>query len=325
MNMQIRSKRLNFLARALMLGAIGCASQQGSAGAQPVRGSAGPYEMEVLVNGVSAPTFFHGGESYVMGQLGERYTLRVHNRSARRVEAVVSVDGRDVIDGKPADFRGKRGYLVPAFGFVDVDGWRLSARQAAAFRFSGVPDSYAGRMGNARNVGVIGVAMFPERVYMPRPQPIYPQYRTPYSSSARKGQRMADDSFDGSSTQAAPSVAPSAGSPARSEEASGVGALADNEMKRDRAKSSYRPGLGTEFGEAVSSNITEVAFIRQNSSQPSAMLGLRYNNRDGLMAAGVNVDGCCGVADDVDLRRTASPFPASSRNYATPPQNWQRY
>ena len=39
------------------------------------------------------------------------------------MEAVVSVDGRDVIDGKPADFRNKRGYLVPAWGSVDIDGF----------------------------------------------------------------------------------------------------------------------------------------------------------------------------------------------------------
>ena len=81
--------------------------------------------------------------------MGERYTLRIWNRSGRRIEAVVSVDGRDVVDGKPGDFRNKRGYLVPAWGSVDIDGWRLSERQAAAFRFTSVANSYAGRMGSA--------------------------------------------------------------------------------------------------------------------------------------------------------------------------------
>src|SRR5439155_19145072 len=105
-----------------------------------------------------------GGGTYVLGQLGQRYTLRVVNHSGRRIEAVLSVDGRDVVDGRPADLRSKRGYLVPAWGEIDIDGWRLSNAQAAAFRFSTVADSYAGRTGSAREVGVIGAAIFPERV-----------------------------------------------------------------------------------------------------------------------------------------------------------------
>src|SRR5262249_53291584 len=146
-----------------------------------LRQSAGGYDLEVLVNGAPAPTFFHAGETYLLGKVGQRYVIRVHNRSPRRIEAVVSVDGRDVIDGRPGDYRSKRGYLVPAWGFVDIDGWRISERQAAAFRFAAVADSYAARMGNARDVGVIGVAVFPERVYpQPLPRPYMSEEDRPW-------------------------------------------------------------------------------------------------------------------------------------------------
>ncbi len=101
----------------------------------------GPYELQVLVGGVPSRTFRHDGESFVLGHLGERYTLRVVNHTGRRIEAIVSVDGRDVIDGKPGDWREKRGYLVPAWGSVEIDGWRISRQEAAAFRFSTVPES----------------------------------------------------------------------------------------------------------------------------------------------------------------------------------------
>src|SRR6185369_10723862 len=99
-------------------------------------------------------------------------TLRILNHTGRRVEAVTSVDGRDAIDGKTADVRSKRGYLVPAWGAVEIDGWRLSRAEVAAFRFSAVADSYADRTGSARDVGVIGVAIFPER-YVAPPRPLY--------------------------------------------------------------------------------------------------------------------------------------------------------
>src|SRR5262249_20152806 len=132
------------------------------AAARPLHDNAGPFQLQVLVDGQPARTFEHRGSTWVLGELGARYTLRVLNHSAQRVEAVVSVDGRDVIDGRPGDLRGKRGYLVPAWGSVDIDGWRISQSQAAAFRFSSVAESYAARTGGGREVGVIGVALFPE-------------------------------------------------------------------------------------------------------------------------------------------------------------------
>ena len=57
----------------------------------------------------------------------------------------------------------KRGYVIAPYGEVTIDGFRTSLDQVATFRFSSVRDSYAGRKGQDRNVGVIGVAFFPER------------------------------------------------------------------------------------------------------------------------------------------------------------------
>src|SRR5437870_13094917 len=93
---------------------------------QALTNHSGPYELQVLIGGAPARTFRHDGDTFVLGYLGERYTLRVVNHSGRRVEAVVSVDGRDVVDGKPADWRKKRGYIVPARGRAATDGSRLS-------------------------------------------------------------------------------------------------------------------------------------------------------------------------------------------------------
>src|SRR5262245_51700997 len=88
--------------------------------AMPLRDQSGPYEVQVLLDGSPAATYQQNGETYVLGQRGARYTLRVHNHSSRRIEAVVSVDGRDVIDGRSADYAHKRGYLVPAYGEVEI-------------------------------------------------------------------------------------------------------------------------------------------------------------------------------------------------------------
>ena len=43
------------------------------------------------------PTYHYRGHTYVEGTRGRRYVIRVFNHTAERVEAVVTVDGRDVI------------------------------------------------------------------------------------------------------------------------------------------------------------------------------------------------------------------------------------
>jgi len=317
------------------LGALGavviassCASAQPVYDARPPLppppNHGGDYELQVLVDGVPAPTFWHGNGTYVLGQHGERYTLRIINHTGRRIEAVVSVDGRDVVDGRPADYRNKRGYLVPAWGQMDIDGWRLSTFQAAAFRFSTVARSYAARTGSARDVGVIGAAIFSER-YVPQMPPRMLERPYPYPTPAPgPGPAPAPESYR-SRGEAAPPAAADAGRGSASEGGAAPSLGPGPSMSRAPAPES-RPGLGTEFGEAVSSPVEEVAFFRANPSHPDVVLGVRYNDRPGLVALGINVEPetCYGgwCDGETNLRQTATPFPAVDR-FAAPPSCWR--
>lgn len=102
-----------------------------------------------------------GSELWAVGQPEARYSLAIANDTGSSFEVVASVDGLDVIDGRSASFS-KRGYIVDPFSSVVIDGWRTSEDTVAAFRFSSIDDSYAERMGDGRNVGVIGAAFFRE-------------------------------------------------------------------------------------------------------------------------------------------------------------------
>ena len=113
-------------------------------------------------NGAPLPTFVTSGRTLVAGEHGRRYVIEVANRSSNRFEAVVAVDGLDVVDGQPGSFS-KRGYLIHPFATVEIDGFRQSMDEVAAFRFGSVRGAYASKKGNDRNVGVIGVAFFAER------------------------------------------------------------------------------------------------------------------------------------------------------------------
>jgi hypothetical protein len=103
-----------------------------------------------------------GDRTYVIGQQGERYTIRIENHTPRSFEAVTTVDGLDVMNGRPGSFA-NRGYVIGAWDSLDIDGFRQSEDEVAAFRFAKVRDSYAAQTGDARNVGVIGVAFFARR------------------------------------------------------------------------------------------------------------------------------------------------------------------
>lgn len=100
------------------------------------------------------------GTVILKGKQGDRYGILIKNNTKQPLEFVVSVDGLDVIDGEPASYS-KRGYIVGPKRSIEIRGFRTSTSKVAAFRFGSVEDSYAAlRHDDARNVGVIGLAVF---------------------------------------------------------------------------------------------------------------------------------------------------------------------
>lgn len=279
--------------------------------AQEVTARSGAYSVEAVdEGGRKLSTFEHRGRTYVLGALGQRYLLRFRNGSGRRVEVVASVDGRDVVDGRPASL-GKRGYVVAPYGELTIDGFRTSDDAVAAFRFSSVARSYAARRGDARDVGVVGLAVFAERArrWEPPPDP-YPAVPHPGPAQEVPGRPEAqrDGGGRGEGPEASP---PSASSP-------DGGAVAS----APRGRKAERPGLGTEFGEEHASRVRRVGFERA-SSRPAAVLTLRYDDREGLLAAGVDVDGARWAHRD-ELRRRDAADPFRGDRFAAPPPGWRR-
>jgi hypothetical protein len=112
--------------------------------------------------GSPLPTCDLGSRHYVTGRHGDRYVIEVRNHTDQRFEAVATVDGLDVIDGRPGSLA-KRGYLIAPHSSLEIEGFRRSLHEVAEFQFGSVSNSYAARTGSDRNVGVIGVALFDER------------------------------------------------------------------------------------------------------------------------------------------------------------------
>jgi hypothetical protein len=103
-----------------------------------------------------------GSRVYVVGQEGRRYSIVIENHTPARFETVATVDGLDVVSGRTGSFE-NRGYVLSPWSSLEIDGFRQSRDEVAAFRFAKVRDSYAAARGDDRNVGVIGLAFFEER------------------------------------------------------------------------------------------------------------------------------------------------------------------
>lgn len=128
-----------------------------------VRAGGGAVVVSIVDDrGVALEAVRTGRGLLVVGDEGERYSILLENRTSRRIEAVATVDGLDVINGQAGHLE-NRGYVLMPHASVTIDGFRRSASSVAAFRFARVADSYAAQTSGARNVGVIGVALFSER------------------------------------------------------------------------------------------------------------------------------------------------------------------
>ncbi len=275
---------------------------------------AGPYRVRIVdERHHDLPRFVSGGRTYVLGTIGSRYEIVVSNPTARRVEVVASVDGLDVMDGRPANYVEKRGYILPAYGDTTIEGFRTSLDDVATFRFSSVANSYAGRLGEARDVGVIGVAFFPEQapVAVAQPAPAPPMYEPPRSRATPSPRSLSEYDIGGGSGSAPSPAAGAAASPSvQSAPAPKEAEAADEPAKRR--------GLGTEFGEARASRVETTEFVRASSSHPGQIVSVRYNDRAGLVALGIAIPQPYAAVDrDQHLRETADPFRAN--RFAQPP------
>ena len=248
-------------------------------------------------HGGGVQSFWHDGSLHVAGQNGSRYNLRLQNNTGERVEAVVTVDGRDVVSGQLGNYKSQRGYVLDAYGSVVIEGFRQSLDHVAAFRFTDIGNSYSARRGSPQHVGVIGVAVFKE--YQPRRRPVQPPvpiasrpYYEPYGDAGgydykrEAGPAPAAESPPADAS-AAPSPAPAHGAASRTRSAYD----GDDAYHRDEAIARPRSNrLGTEYGETTHSSVREVSFTRKHARRPDSLLTIYYDSLEGLRARGVPVD-----------------------------------
>jgi len=251
-------------------------------------------------NGAELVPYFYRGEYWVAGTPGTTYAIEIRNRLSERLLAVTSVDGVNVISGATAGWD-QTGYVFDPGEGYQITGWRKSDAEVAAFTFTASPNSYAERTGRPANVGVIGVALFRERmpphVYVAPPAP------------------MPDESF--SSGVPSPSASPSAASSAAPPPASAAREAAPHarsDINASPPPDSYatlKPRLGTGHGEREASYINHTEFERMQP-EPNEVIRIRYDSFENLVAMGVI------PRPHQRVPVAANPFPGSSQQEYVP-------
>jgi len=149
------------------------------------------FELEVLVDGRPLNEYRSRGRTYVEAVRSAEYELRLRNSSPDRVAVALSVDGLNTIDALQTSAWNASKWVIEPYQTITITGWQMSSQRARRFYFTTERDSYAGKLGQRGDFGVISAVFFRERN---RPVPIVRPSHEQSSSSGAQPKLRADAS-----------------------------------------------------------------------------------------------------------------------------------
>ena len=225
-----------------------------------------PVSMEILVGGIPLAEYAARNSTYVEAIEGREYTIRLENRTGRRVAVALSVDGMNTIDAKTTSAREASKWILEPYQTLSLDGWQTGADTARRFFFTTEEKSYGAWMGKTQNLGIVSAAVFRERRSDPLP------IQRPRLREKRRSERSSD-------------------APGAAEEPSRVlSDAAESKAAPLGRKPALQPppsddlaatGIGQQFNHLV----RRVRFDAESS--PAAVLEIRYEYHDALVRLGV--------------------------------------
>lgn len=266
--------------------------------------------LSIVQNGSVLRQIDFNGDSYIEAPPEGEYSIRIFNDNHCRRMVVLSVDGINVINGENAGYEGQ-GYVFNPWQTADIPGFRRGASEVAAFTFKSDSESYAAQTGRGTsNVGVIGIAVFDEKVLRLSP-PV----------GALKRAR-------GRNTKSAPSewetkiTWTSDSGVLHPESAVGSENFVYNDVADtnfvycnsvvDAPRNPILRAVGTAYGERKTFHTTDTDFTKA-SDKPSLVRTYRYGTRSQLKSWGVPVD--------ITPPRP-NAFPASTSPSVPAPPGW---
>lgn len=127
------------------------------------------FQLAVLVDGRPVPQYAALGKTYIEALEGSEYELRIHNPFPERVAVALSVDGLNTIDARHSTAWNASKWVIGPYGTITIGGWQMSSERARRFYFTTEQKSYAAKLGQTTNLGVISAVFFRERRMQPMP------------------------------------------------------------------------------------------------------------------------------------------------------------
>jgi len=140
------------------------------------------FGVTVLVEGTRAAEYYARGRVYIEAIQGAEYEVEIRNPLPDRVAVALSVDGLNSIDARHTSAWNASKWVIEPYGTIRIGGWQMSSERARRFYFTSERDSYAAKLGQTANLGVISAVFYRERRRYPMPV-------TPPSISRRESDR----------------------------------------------------------------------------------------------------------------------------------------
>lgn len=292
------------------------------------------YDINILVNGNRCKQYHHNGRIFIEAKEGSEYAIEIKNNEWNRILAVCSVDGLDILNGKPA-VEGGPGYVINQLNSSRFDGFRVSDDKVAKFIFDYKGSSYAASKGNGaeKNVGVIGVRLFQEKVkpepihihhwnvpnnpwyYDGTPKPYYPSSPTIWCDTTFTRSSLEDTCYGSTLDMASDEDSPTrrfCGNTMKSTNLNGNSTVNNAAMFFNSVQENPRGfDMGTKWGEAKESKVVEVEFERGILALTT---NIYYASRQSLLEMGVPLG---------NEKQVSFPEPFADSKYAKPPTNWR--
>jgi hypothetical protein len=151
------------------------------------------FSVEVLVDGRPLTEYAARGRRYVEALENAEYELRIHNPLGSRVAVALAVDGLNSIDARHTSAWDAHKWVIEPFGTIHVRGWQMSSENARRFYFTTERDSYAAKLGQASNLGLITAVFFLERRPITITRVTPSERRPPYKEDRARDERAAPE------------------------------------------------------------------------------------------------------------------------------------
>lgn len=261
------------------------------------------YSLEILVNSRPVKEYYHKEKVFIEARKDYEYTLKFRNNNAKRVMAIFSVDGLEVLEGKEAA-KAETGYIIEPFSSLDIKGFRIDENSVAAFKFNHTELSYSNTQGYAvenpvtkqtdyikttKNNGTIGVRVFEEKPVSVAPVSSVSYYNLVASgcSPSSFASYATGTFFDNILISTSVSFPPHH---SQSQYSAQVGALRGKGMSAGPITEDYFApvpnfDIGTSLGSRLTDKVKEVAF---NRAETFVELEIYYASRESLINYGID-------------------------------------